>query len=95
MEQPQPQQNGDENSQGKGHDKGGVSQTPVVATVPDVVGEDKDTARQRMTDAGLRVKLTETRSDEKPGTVVRTGHGDSTTIGDEAPHLEEWIARGH
>jgi glyoxylase-like metal-dependent hydrolase (beta-lactamase superfamily II) len=30
-----------------------------------------------------------------PATVVHTGHGDSTTIGDEAPHLEEWIARGH
>ncbi|MDJ0320010.1 MBL fold metallo-hydrolase [Pseudarthrobacter sp. PS3-L1] len=31
-----------------------------------------------------------------PGqTVVRTGHGDSTTIGAEAPHLEDWIARGH
>ncbi|MCQ8835758.1 MBL fold metallo-hydrolase [Streptomyces malaysiensis] len=30
-----------------------------------------------------------------PETVVRTGHGDSTTIGDEAPHLEKWIARGH
>ena len=30
-----------------------------------------------------------------PETVVHTGHGDSTTIGDEAPHLEEWIARGH
>jgi glyoxylase-like metal-dependent hydrolase (beta-lactamase superfamily II) len=30
-----------------------------------------------------------------PETVVRTGHGDSTTIGDEAPHLQEWIARGH
>ncbi len=30
-----------------------------------------------------------------PDTVVRTGHGDSTTIGDEAPHLDEWIARGH
>lgn len=29
------------------------------------------------------------------GTVVLTGHGDSTTIGDEAPHLDEWIARGH
>ncbi|GAA2590701.1 MBL fold metallo-hydrolase [Actinomadura fulvescens] len=28
-------------------------------------------------------------------TLVRTGHGDDTTIGDEAPHLEEWIARGH
>lgn len=30
-----------------------------------------------------------------PETVVHTGHGDSTTIGDEAPHLEEWLARGH
>ncbi|MFB9375868.1 MBL fold metallo-hydrolase [Kineococcus gynurae] len=30
-----------------------------------------------------------------PETVVRTGHGDSTTIGDEAPHLAEWIDRGH
>lgn len=30
-----------------------------------------------------------------PETVVRTGHGDSTTIGGEAPHLDEWIARGH
>ncbi|WP_309076293.1 MBL fold metallo-hydrolase [Paenarthrobacter sp.] len=28
-------------------------------------------------------------------TVVRTGHGDSTTIGAEKPHLDEWIARGH
>ncbi len=30
-----------------------------------------------------------------PETVVRTGHGDATTIGDEAPHLDEWIARGY
>lgn len=30
-----------------------------------------------------------------PGTVVRTGHGESTTIGAEAPCLDEWIARGH
>ncbi|MEV7211878.1 MBL fold metallo-hydrolase [Kitasatospora cineracea] len=30
-----------------------------------------------------------------PETVVRTGHGDSTTVGAEAPHLAEWIARGH
>lgn len=29
-----------------------------------------------------------------PGTLVRTGHGDGTSIGAEAPHLEEWIARG-
>ncbi|SDG66143.1 Glyoxylase, beta-lactamase superfamily II [Sinosporangium album] len=31
-----------------------------------------------------------------PGeTVVHTGHGDSTTIADEVPHLDEWVARGH
>jgi glyoxylase-like metal-dependent hydrolase (beta-lactamase superfamily II) len=30
-----------------------------------------------------------------PETVVRTGHGDSTTIGAEAPHVQEWIDRGH
>lgn len=30
-----------------------------------------------------------------PHTVVHTGHGESTTIGAEAPQLEEWIARGH
>lgn len=30
-----------------------------------------------------------------PETVVNTGHGDSTTIGAEAPHLQEWIDRGH
>jgi glyoxylase-like metal-dependent hydrolase (beta-lactamase superfamily II) len=28
-------------------------------------------------------------------TVVHTGHGDTTTIGAEAPHLREWIERGH
>lgn len=30
-----------------------------------------------------------------PETIVHTGHGDDTTIGAEAPHLDEWIARGH
>jgi glyoxylase-like metal-dependent hydrolase (beta-lactamase superfamily II) len=30
-----------------------------------------------------------------PETLVHTGHGDSTTIGAEAPHLQEWIDRGH
>ncbi|MDP9984412.1 glyoxylase-like metal-dependent hydrolase (beta-lactamase superfamily II) [Pseudarthrobacter oxydans] len=28
-------------------------------------------------------------------TVVRTGHGDPTTVGAEAPQLQEWLARGH
>ncbi|WP_369055544.1 MBL fold metallo-hydrolase [Kineococcus terrestris] len=30
-----------------------------------------------------------------PETRVLTGHGESTTIGDEAPHLQEWLDRGH
>lgn len=29
-----------------------------------------------------------------PETVVHTGHGDSTTVGAEAPNLDDWIARG-
>ncbi|KUL20997.1 MBL fold metallo-hydrolase [Streptomyces regalis] len=28
-------------------------------------------------------------------TTVHTGHGPTTSIGAEAPHLDEWIARGH
>ncbi|MUL79056.1 MBL fold metallo-hydrolase [Mycolicibacterium sp. CBMA 226] len=28
-------------------------------------------------------------------TRVFTGHGQSTSVGQEAPHLEEWIVRGH
>lgn len=30
-----------------------------------------------------------------PQTVVHTGHGEGTTIGAEAPHLQEWVARGY
>ena len=30
-----------------------------------------------------------------PQTVVHTGHGDDTTIGAEAPHMDDWIARGY
>jgi glyoxylase-like metal-dependent hydrolase (beta-lactamase superfamily II) len=28
-------------------------------------------------------------------TRVLTGHGDETTIGDEAGHYDDWVARGH
>lgn len=28
-------------------------------------------------------------------TVVHTGHGDDTTVGDESPHVQEWLDRGH
>ncbi|MET0863171.1 MAG: MBL fold metallo-hydrolase [Nakamurella sp.] len=30
-----------------------------------------------------------------PETVVHTGHGDDTTIGAEAPQLDDWVVRGH
>jgi len=30
-----------------------------------------------------------------PETVVHTGHGDDTTIGAEAPSVQEWLDRGH
>lgn len=30
-----------------------------------------------------------------PETIALTGHGESTTIGAEAPHLKEWVDRGH
>ena len=30
-----------------------------------------------------------------PHTTVNTGHGEPTTIATEAPHLQEWINRGH
>jgi glyoxylase-like metal-dependent hydrolase (beta-lactamase superfamily II) len=34
--------------------------------------------------------------DELPGdTVVHTGHGDSTSLAAEYPHLQEWVDRGH
>jgi hypothetical protein len=29
-----------------------------------------------------------------PETVVRPGHGETTSIGAEAPHLQAWIDRG-
>lgn len=30
-----------------------------------------------------------------PDTVVYTGHGDTTSVGDEMVHYDEWVARGH
>ena len=30
-----------------------------------------------------------------PSTVVHTGHGADTSVRAEAPHLDEWVARGH
>ena len=41
--------------------------------------------------ASIRQRLLEL----PPQTRVYTGHGPTTTIGVEAPHLDEWVARGH
>ncbi len=41
--------------------------------------------------ASIRDRLLTLPSDTR----VHTGHGPSTTIGAEAPHLQEWIDRGH
>jgi glyoxylase-like metal-dependent hydrolase (beta-lactamase superfamily II) len=30
----------------------------------------------------------------KPDTIILPGHGDQSTIGDERPHLQEWVDRG-
>jgi serine/threonine-protein kinase len=52
---PQPQPKSDDNTQGNGHDKGNPSQTPAAATVPNVVGEDKDTAKADLANSGFHV----------------------------------------
>ncbi|KAA0083555.1 MBL fold metallo-hydrolase [Mycolicibacterium sp. P9-64] len=41
--------------------------------------------------ASISEKLGELPAD----TVVYTGHGDTTVIGDEIVHYDEWVARGH
>ncbi|HET8931665.1 MAG TPA: MBL fold metallo-hydrolase [Acidimicrobiales bacterium] len=41
------------------------------------------------------VSIRERLLDLPPETVVHTGHGESTTIGAEAPDLAEWLRRGH
>ena len=94
VEQPQPQQNGDENSQGDGHGKGGVSRTPVVATVPNVVGEDKDTAKANLAGAGFHVdKENQDTSDPTQDGMVA---GQSPPGGTSAPtgsHVTIYIGR--
>jgi serine/threonine-protein kinase len=48
-----------------------VSKGPEKADVPDVVGQDKATARATLRDAGFRVNVVEQESDEAKGTVIR------------------------
>jgi glyoxylase-like metal-dependent hydrolase (beta-lactamase superfamily II) len=39
--------------------------------------------------------ITERLFELPPETIVHTGHGDSTSIGQESPDLDEWLQRGH
>ena len=52
--------------------------------------------RDRISDFSTILQSISERLGKLPGeTVVHTGHGDSTTTGDEIVHYEEWVARGH
>ena len=53
--------------------------------VPYVIGEDKDTARQKLEDAGLRVKLMRRTSDAKADTVIRTNPNAAESVVREQP----------
>jgi beta-lactam-binding protein with PASTA domain len=92
--QPKPQPNGDENSQGDGHDQASALQTPVVATVPNVVGEDKDAAKADLAGAGFHVdkKNQDTSDPSQDGMVV----DQSPPGGGSAPagsHVTIYVAR--
>ena len=62
----------------------------------DVTRPDADLEQTELLEADIRSPvlarvIPSTRAD----TVVHTGHGDSTVIGQEAPALPEWRRRGH
>jgi eukaryotic-like serine/threonine-protein kinase len=57
-----------------------VSTGKPDVVVPYVLGEDKDTARQKMTDAGLKVTLVKKQSDEEQDTVVGTDPNPATSV---------------
>ncbi len=57
-----------------------VSTGKPNVTVPFVIGDDKDTARQKIADVGLRVKLVKQRSDQDKGTVISTDPNAAQTV---------------
>ncbi|MGH9189470.1 MAG: MBL fold metallo-hydrolase [Acidimicrobiales bacterium] len=82
-----------------GHTPGGVSlhmATEAVVFSGDTLfkGGPGATGR-RYSDFGTIIESIQTRLlTLPPETVVHTGHGESTTIGAEAPDLPEWVRRG-
>jgi beta-lactam-binding protein with PASTA domain/predicted Ser/Thr protein kinase len=57
-----------------------VSTGKPDVVVPYVLGEDKDTARQKITDAGLKVTLVKKQSDEEQDTVIGTDPNPATSV---------------
>ena len=57
-----------------------VSTGKPDVVVPYVIGKDKDTARQELTDAGLRVKLVRKKSDAAAGTVIGTNPNPAVSV---------------
>jgi glyoxylase-like metal-dependent hydrolase (beta-lactamase superfamily II) len=83
-----------------GHSPGSVSfQVPELETVftGDTLfqGGPGATGRSYSDFATIITSISERLLTLPAETVVNTGHGDSTSIGAEAPHLQEWIDRGH
>ena len=80
-----------------GHSPGGVSLHDAAGGVVfsgDTLFEGGPGATGRsFSDFGTIIESIRTRLLVLPGTtVVHTGHGPSTTIATEAPHIDEWIA---
>jgi len=57
-----------------------VSTGQPDVVVPDILGDDKDTARQKLTDAGLKVKLVQRQSDETQDTVIDSNPRPATSV---------------
>jgi len=83
-----------------GHSPGGVclavQEAPVVFSGDTLFQGGPGATGRSFSDFPTIVASIRNRLLRLPGdTVVHTGHGDSTTVGDEAPHVQEWLDRGH
>ena len=83
-----------------GHSPGGCSfhapSLGVVFTGDTLFQGGPGATGRSFSDFGVIVDSIRDRLLTLPGeTLVHTGHGDSTTISAENPHLQEWVDRGH
>ena len=57
-----------------------VSTGPPDVVVPDIIGDDRDTARQKLSDAGLKAKLVKVKSDEEKDVVIDSDPRPATSV---------------